>query len=74
MNNNNPIKKKKECYFCVNNIDVDYKDIKTLKRFVNYYMKIISARRSGTCQWHQRKLTMAVKRARAMALLGFTHK
>jgi small subunit ribosomal protein S18 len=66
--------KTKECYFCVNNLEADYKDVKTLKRFVNFYQKIISAQRTGTCAWHQRKLTQAVKRSRQVALLGFTHK
>ena len=74
MNNNNINKKAKECHFCVNNMDVDYKDTKTLKKFVNFYQKIISGQRTGTCAWHQRKLTEAVKRARKMALLSFTHK
>ena len=73
-NNNSNTKKIKECYFCVNNLEVDYKDVKTLKRFVNFYQKIISAQRTGTCAWHQRKLTDAIKRARKMALLSATHK
>jgi small subunit ribosomal protein S18 len=68
------IKQKKECYFCVNNIDPDYKDPKTLYKFVNYYMKIIGKKRTGVCSWHQRKLTTAIKRSRKMALIGFTHK
>lgn len=72
MNQKN--KKTKECYFCSNNINPDYKDPKTLYSFVNYYMKIIGGKRTGTCSWHQRKLTTAIKRARKMALLGFTHK
>jgi small subunit ribosomal protein S18 len=67
-------KKKKECYFCSNNLEVDYKDGKSLKRFVNFYQKIISAQRTGNCAWHQRKLTDAIKCARKMALLPFTHK
>lgn len=69
--NNQP---KKECYFCKNNVEPDYKDDKALRKFVNFYMKILSAQRTGVCAWHQRKLTMAIKRARKMALLSFTHK
>jgi small subunit ribosomal protein S18 len=71
---NNKSSKGKECHFCNNNSNPDYKDPKTLYTFVNYYMKIIGKKRTGVCSWHQRKLTTAIKRARKMALLGFTHK
>ncbi|MFA5000016.1 MAG: 30S ribosomal protein S18 [Patescibacteria group bacterium] len=67
-------KKTKECYFCVNNLDVDYKDTRTLRRFINFYMKILPGSRTGVCAWHQRKLTTAIKRSRVMALLSATHK
>lgn len=67
-------KKPKECYFCVNNLEVDYKDTRTLRRFVNFYMKILPGARTGVCAWHQRKLSEAVKRSRVMALLSATHK
>lgn len=67
-------KKTKECYFCVNHLDVDYKDTRTLRRFINFYMKILPGSRTGVCAWHQRKLTMAIKRSRVMALLSATHK
>jgi small subunit ribosomal protein S18 len=70
MNN----KKTKECYFCVNNLEVDYKDTRTLKRFINFYMKILPGKRTGVCAWHQRKLATAIKRSRVMALLSATHK
>lgn len=67
-------KKTKECYFCVNNLDVDYKDTRTLRKFVNFFMKILPGGRTGVCAWHQRKLAMAIKRSRVMALLAATHK
>jgi small subunit ribosomal protein S18 len=67
-------KKVKECYFCVNNLEVDYKDVRTLRRFINFFMKILPGSRTGVCAWHQRKLSSAVKRARVMALLAATHK
>ncbi len=67
-------KKIKECYFCVNNLEVDYKDTRTLRRFVNFYMKILPGKRTGVCAWHQRKLATAIKRSRIMALLSATHK
>lgn len=68
------LKKTKECYFCANSLDVDYKDTRTLRRFVNFYMKILPGDRTGVCAWHQRKLSLAIKRARIMALLSHTHK
>ena len=68
----NDIKKEKACYYCVNNIrDIDYKDTRTLARFVNVYKKILPRKRTGTCTWHQRKLATAIKRSRTMALLPF---
>ena len=67
-------KKTKECYFCVNTLDVDYKDTRTLRRFINFYMKILPSARTGVCSWHQRKLSAAIKRSRVMALLSATHK
>lgn len=68
----NAIKKEKQCHFCVNNIrEVDYKDGHTLHRFVNSYGKILPKKRTGTCSKHQRKLAIAVKRSRVMALLPF---
>lgn len=68
------IKKQKECYFCANQLDVDYKDTRTLRRFVNFYMKMLPGSRTGVCAWHQRKLSTSIKRARIMALLSHTHK
>ena len=71
----NQIKKVKSCYFCVNNTDeIDYKDINLLQRFINSYMKILPRKRTGTCNWHQRKLANAIKRARIMALLPFINR
>lgn len=67
-------KKHKECLYCANQLEVDYKDVRTLKKFVNFFMKILPGSRTGVCAWHQRKLAMAVKRARVMALLSSTHK
>ena len=64
--------KKKDCYFCKNNIDfLDYKDIKLLKRYVKDSGKIIPKRLNGTCSKHQRLVTKAIKRARNIALLPY---
>jgi small subunit ribosomal protein S18 len=68
-------KSEKVCYFCENNMkEIDYKNTGLLRKFVNYHMKILPGKRTGTCSWHQRKLTQAVKRSRSMALLGFVNK
>lgn len=67
--------KDKYCYFCVNQIDyVDYKDWQQIKKFTSSYGKIAPKRRSGVCSKHQRKLAMAIKRSRFMALLPYVVK
>tara|TARA_B100001094_G_C17852169_1_gene633209 strand:- start:50 stop:289 length:240 start_codon:yes stop_codon:yes gene_type:complete len=65
--------KKKVCYFTANKIElIDYKDIKTLSRFVTERGKIVPKRNSGlTAKW-QRQIANAVKRARFMGLLPYT--
>lgn len=62
----------KVCHFCTNNIkQVDYKDTENLKKFLDPYARIMKHTRSGVCARHQRKLAMAIKRARFLALLPF---
>lgn len=62
----------RHCYFCQNSInEIDYKDVELLRRFVSASVKILSRKRSGVCAKHQRKVALAVKRARIMALLPF---
>ena len=51
---------------------IDYKDINRLRRFTNERGKILPRRMSGNCAKHQRQLSEAIKRARAIALLPFT--
>jgi small subunit ribosomal protein S18 len=51
---------------------IDYKESKTLRYFVTERGKIIPRRISGNCAKHQRRLTLAIKRARYMALLPYT--
>ncbi len=64
--------KKKVCLFCENKDKaVDYKDVATLKKFVTEKGKILPSRQTGTCPKHQRALTVAIKRARNIALLPF---
>lgn len=66
--------KKKVCAFCddKNLKNIDYKDVNRLKKYVTEKGKIISSRQTGTCSRHQRELTVAIKRARNMALLPFS--
>jgi len=61
------------CAFCVDHVEnIDYKDPDTLRRFMSDQGQILSRRRTGTCARHQRRLTVAIKRARHLALLPFT--
>ncbi len=65
--------KKKICSFCVDKVaTIDYKDIPKLRRYTTERGKILPRRISGNCAKHQRQLTLAVKRARNIALLPFT--
>ena len=65
--------KKRICSFCVDKVtDIDYKDVNKLRRYVSERAKIIPRRISGNCAKHQRQLTLAIKRARNIALLPFT--
>jgi small subunit ribosomal protein S18 len=65
--------RRKVCRFCVDGeLKIDYKDSKTLRYFVTERGKIVPRRISGNCAKHQRFLTLAVKRARQIALLPYT--
>ena len=64
--------RRKVCSFCVDKIEyIDYKDINRLRRFTNERGKILPRRTTGTCAAHQRQLTVAIKRARQIALLPY---
>ena len=65
-------RRQKVCKFCLDKIaQVDFKDVKRLRSFVSDRGKIIPRRISGNCAHHQRELTVAIKRARSIALLAF---
>ena len=73
-NDRNTVRKtrKKVCAFCANRSEtIDYKDVVRLKRFISDRAKILPRRVTGVCASHQRKLTMAIKRARQLALLPY---
>ena len=69
--------RRKVCHFCAhhqgaqNAGEIDYKDVELLKKYVSERGKILPRRLSGTCARHQRKVTIAVKRARYLALLAY---
>jgi small subunit ribosomal protein S18 len=66
------IKTKKICRFTQNKVKyIDYKDVKLLQRYTTEQGKIIPKRITGTCTKFQRELSVAIKRARHMALLPF---
>lgn len=65
--------KKKICAFCEDKIDkIDYKDVARLRKYISERAKILLRRISGNCARHQRQLTVAIKRARHVALLPYT--
>ncbi len=65
-------KRKKVCQFCAEKIDyIDYKDTARLRKYVSERSKILPRRITGTCAKHQRQVTIAVKRARQIALLPY---
>ena len=64
--------RRKVCRFCADkNVSIDYKDPQTLKYFITDRGKIIPRRISGNCAKHQRKVSVAIKRARMIALMPF---
>lgn len=66
-------KRRKVCYFTVNKIEyIDYKDVDLLRKFISERGKILPRRVTGTKAKYQRMLTVAIKRARQMALLPYT--
>ena len=66
------VPRRKVCFFCANKSEViDYKDAEKLRNYISNRGKIEPRRRTGTCAKHQRVLTIAIKRARHLALLPY---
>ena len=67
-------RRKKVCVFCADktNAGIDYKDVNKLKRYVSERGKILPRRITGNCAKHHRALTVAVKRARHVALMPYS--
>ena len=70
-----PRRRKKVCQFCVDKVDeIDFKEFKSpqkAKAFISERAKILPRRVTGCCARHQRQLTVAIKRARQLALLPY---
>ncbi|MDD2579123.1 MAG: 30S ribosomal protein S18 [Clostridia bacterium] len=65
--------RRKVCNFCADKVEhINYKDLGRLRKFVSERGKILPKRMSGNCAHHQRELTIAIKRARHVALLPYT--
>lgn len=65
-------RRKKVCVFCADKeAIIDYKDANKLKRYISERGKILPRRITGSCAKHQRALTVAVKRARQIAILPY---
>lgn len=65
--------RRKVCAFCVDHVrEIDYKDVGRLRRYLSDRGKIEPRRKTGTCAKHQRRLSVALKNARFMALLPYT--
>jgi small subunit ribosomal protein S18 len=65
-------RRRKVCSFCVDKAEaIDYKEVNKLRRFLSERAKIEPRRKTGTCARHQRMLTIALKRARHVALLPY---
>ena len=65
-------RRKKVCVFCEEHAEsIDYKDVAKLRKYISERSKILPRRVTGTCAKHQRELTIAIKRARHMALIPF---
>ena len=65
-------RRKKVCVFCGEDKEISYKDVNKLKRYTSERGKILPRRVTGTCAKHQRALTVAIKRARHVALMPYT--
>ncbi|KLU59157.1 30S ribosomal protein S18 [Peptococcaceae bacterium CEB3] len=64
--------RKRVCSFCVDKVEsIDYKETHKLRKYVTERGKILPRRISGNCAKHQRQVTVAIKRARSIALLPY---
>ncbi len=63
------------CYFCQKNIDdIDFKNTEMLSRYVSSFYKIKPRKKTNLCSYHQKKIAVAIKRARQMGLMAYVPK
>ncbi len=68
-------RRKKVCKFCTEKIDaISYRDVRLLQGFVAERGKIVPRRLTGVCTTHQRRLSLAIKQSRNIALLAFANR
>ncbi len=61
------------CRMCTDNVEhIDYKDVNTLRHYISDHGRILPRRRTKTCARHQRMVSVAIKRARQVALLPYS--
>jgi small subunit ribosomal protein S18 len=65
-------RRRKPCFFCVNKVPIDFKDLSMMKRFMTDRGKIAPRRMSGACAKHQRGIAVAIKHTRQLGLLPYT--
>ena len=63
--------RRRQCRFCVEKTPLDFKDAGLLRTFLTERGRIVPRRIPGNCLGHQRDLTVAIKRARTIAMLSF---
>lgn len=61
-----------DCGFCNNKVEPDYKDYQALQKYLTDRAKIMEKKRTGICSKHQKRISVAIKRARHLGLLPFT--
>ena len=62
--------RRRPCRFCLEKAPIDFKDAGLLRNFVSERGRIVPRRISGNCMRHQRELTVAIKRARHIAIIS----
>jgi small subunit ribosomal protein S18 len=63
--------RRRNCRFCQEKLPIDFKDVGLLRNFLTERGRIVPRRISGNCMRHQRELSVAIKRARTIAMVGF---
>ena len=72
MYNRKNLDVKEHCFCCVNNVkEIDYKDLQLMQKFTSTHHKILPRKKSNLCAKHQRKIALAIKRARFLGLLPY---